>query len=272
MPRFEWDKTGERFYETGVRHGVLYPYDSETKKYAPGVPWNGLTSVQETPSGAEANAQYADDIKYLNLYSAEDFGATVEAFTYPKEFEVCDGSAELVEGINIGQQSRKSFGLSYTTRIGNDTDGNDHGYKLHMVYGAMASPSEKQYQTINDSPEPITFSWELTTTPANVKDHKPTALLTIDSRKVDATKLAELEDILYDESAAELPLPDAVYDMFSGDTPVPTDTYVLTEDTTVDPTKTYYVRSGSAEPYTYTAVENPEGNPQEQGWYEKVNG
>lgn len=210
MARLVWDKTGERFYETGVRQGVLYPMVDGA--YPKGVAWNGLTAVTESPSGAESTALYADDIKYLNLRSTEEFGATIEAYTYPKEFEECDGSAELAAGVTIGQQPRKSFGLSYRTALGNDVENENHGYKLHLIYGATASPSEKAYATISDSPEAITFSWEVTTVPVNVEGFKPTALLTIDSTKVDPAKLAALEDILYGKAEAEarLPLPDEI--------------------------------------------------------------
>ena len=213
--RLEWDKTGERLYETGVDRAVLYLPDS-TGKYVTGVPWNGITAVTETPSGAEATALYADNIKYLNLMAGEDFGATVEAYTYPTEFALCDGSAELVDGIMIGQQARKMFGLCYRTIIGNDIDGANHGYKLHLVYGCMASPSERNYQTVNDSPEANTFSWELSTTPVNVTGFKPTACLTVDSTKVDKDKLTALENKLYgsESSEAELPLPDDVAAIF----------------------------------------------------------
>ena len=211
MSKIVWDQTGERLYETGVNHGVLYIPTSGV--YSKGVAWNGLTAVTESPSGAEATALYADDIKYLNLMSAEEFACTIEAYTYPDEFAECDGSASLVAGVNIGQQPRKTFGLCYRTTVGNDTDSNAYGYKLHMVYGCLAAPSEKAYATINDSPEAITFSWEVSTTPVNVTGHKPTALLTIDSTKVDPVKLAALEKILYGDSAAEpkLPLPDEVF-------------------------------------------------------------
>lgn len=209
--RLVWDETGKRFYETGVKMGVLY-VQGTGGTYGTGVAWNGLTAVTESPSGAEANPMYADDIKYLNLFSAEEFGATIEAYTYPEEFEQCDGSASLVAGVTIGQQERKQFGFCYRTSLGNDTDGNDHGYKLHIVYGCKASPSEKAYATVNDSPEAITFSWEVTTTPVNVTGAKPTATITIDSTKVDQGKLTALENILYGSStaAARLPLPDEI--------------------------------------------------------------
>ena len=215
MAKIKWDKTGERFYETGVKNGVLYV--QEGGAYPKGVAWNGLTAVTESPSGAEATPLYADDIKYLNLLSAEEFGATIEAYTYPDEFAECDGSASLVDGVMIGQQARKTFGLCYRTTIGNDTDGNDHGYKLHIIYGALAAPSEKAYATINDSPEAITFSWEITTTPVNVTGAKPTASITIDSTKADPAKLAELEKQLCGdtETEASLPLPDQIKDIFT---------------------------------------------------------
>lgn len=211
MAKLIWDATGERFYETGVKMGVLYVQDN-TGAYPAGVAWNGLTAVTESPSGAEASPLYADDIKYLNLMSTEEFGATVEAYTYPDEFAECDGSAELATGIMIGQQKRKTFGLCYRTVIGNDVDGNEHGYKIHIIYGALAAPSEKAYATINDSPEAITFSWELSTTPVNVTGHKPTASLVIDSTKVDAAALTKLEEALYGTADAEayLPLPDEI--------------------------------------------------------------
>ena len=214
MSKLVWDKTGERLYETGVKQGVLYPMDAKGT-YPKGVAWNGLTNVTESPSGAEATALYADDIKYLNLMSNEEFGGTIEAYTYPDEFAECDGSASIATGVYIGQQARKTFGFCYRTTIGNDVESNAHGYKLHLVYGALASPSEKAYATINDSPEAITFSWEFSTTPVNVTGFKPTACLTIDSTKVDAEKLAALEKILYgddadDTAAARLPLPDEV--------------------------------------------------------------
>lgn len=209
MSKLVWDKTGERLYETGVDHGVLYPIQTGGV-YSKGVAWNGLSAVTESPSGAEASPFYADNIKYLNLMSAEEFGATIEAYMYPDEFAECDGSAEIATGVSIGQQARKVFGLSYRTLLGNDVDSNDYGYKLHLIYGALAAPSEKGYSTINDSPEPITLSWEITTTPINVAGFKPTACVTIDSTKVDKTKLAALEAILYgsDSDEARLPLPD----------------------------------------------------------------
>ena len=213
MAKLVWDKTGDRLYETGVKNGVLYIPTAGV--YSKGVAWNGLTAVTESPSGAEATALYADDTKYLSLMSAEEFGATIEAYTYPDEFAACDGSAELADGVMIGQQKRSIFGLCYKTTIGNDTEGNDHGYKLHIIYGAQAKPSERAYATINDSPEAITFSWEITTTPVNVTGAKPTASLVIDSTKADPSKLAALEDILYGkdgEPANEprLPLPDEI--------------------------------------------------------------
>ena len=201
MSKITWDATGDRLYETGVDRGVLYPINIEGK-YTPGVAWNGLTGVTESPSGAEATALYADNIKYLSLYSAEEFGATIEAYTYPKEFESCDGSAELGEGVVIGQQTRKVFGLCYRTLVANDVDAQDHGYKLHLIYGCMASPSEKGYQSVNDSPEAITFSWEVTTTPVNVAGFKPTASLIIDSTKIKEDKLKKIEDILYGKTVA----------------------------------------------------------------------
>lgn len=210
MARLEWDKVGERTYETGTDHGVLYVAVNGT--YPKGVAWNGLTGVDENPSGAEASAQYADNIKYLELRSNEEFGATVTAFTYPDEFEECDGSAEPAPGMYIGQQKRKVFGMTYRTKLGNDTDGDEHGYILHLVYGGTASPSQRSYRTINDSPEPIEFSWEVSTTPVKIKDYKPVSHVRINSTKADETKLKALEDILYgtDELEPRLPLPDEV--------------------------------------------------------------
>ena len=211
MSKIVWDAVGEHTFETGVRNGVLYLKDAQGA-YNTGVAWNGLTSVSESPEGAEATDLYADDIKYLTLMSAENFKATIEAYTYPDEFEECDGSATIANGVVIGQQARKPFGLCYRTAIGNDTDGNEHGYKLHIVYGCQASPSEKQYSTINDSPEAITFSWEVNTTPVNVNGKKPTATLIIDSTKADKAKLTALEAILYGSESTEprLPLPDEI--------------------------------------------------------------
>lgn len=208
MPPLVWDQVGERFYEAGVDRGVLYIPD-ETGNYADGYAWNGLTTVTESPSGAESSPQYADNIKYLNLVSAEEFGATIEAFTYPDEFGQCDGTEMPSPGVSIGQQGRRVFGLAYRTRLGNDMEGTDHAYKLHLMYGALASPSEKAYGTINDSPEAITFSWEVSTTPVPVPDFKPTALLILDSSKIDPDDLTALEDILYgtDADDARLPLP-----------------------------------------------------------------
>lgn len=224
MSRIVWDKTGERLYETGVEKGVLYTFDNG--EYAKGVPWNGLTGVTESPSGAEPTALWADNIKYLNLMSTEEFGATIEAYMYPDGFKKCNGESEIAKGVSIGQQKRSMFGMAYTTRLGNDTDGSDHGYKIHLIYGAMASPSEKGYETINDSPDAITFSWEISTTPVEVTtgSFKPTASVTIDSTKVDADELKKLEDILYgtnagsgSESAKEprLPLPDELATIFT---------------------------------------------------------
>ena len=210
----EWDKVGEHFYETGISRGVLYPINDKKEgnnKYGDGVAWNGLTSVSESPEGAEVSAIYADNIKYLNLMSAEDFKGTIEAYTYPDEFAECDGSAELLAGVKIGQQPRKIFGLCYRTEIGND-ETSEKGYKLHLVYNCLASPSERSYETINDSPEAITFSWEFSTTPVNVEGHKPTALVTIDTTKLDQAKLAKLENALYGNGTekAKLLLPDEI--------------------------------------------------------------
>lgn len=213
MPKIKWDQTGERYYETGVSKGVLYPYANNT--YAKGVAWNGLINVSESPEGAEATPLYADNIKYLNLMSAEEFKATIEAYTYPDEFAACNGEASLEEGVSIGQQKRSQFGLSYQTKIGNDVD-SELGYKIHLVYGALAAPSEKAYATVNDSPEAITFSWEISTTPVEVPGFKPTASLVIDSTKVDPTKLAEFEKKLYGDETNEatLPLPSEVATLF----------------------------------------------------------
>lgn len=215
MSALVWDQTTQKLYETGVDRGVLYPVSNNA--YGAGVAWNGLTAVNESPSGAEPSDIYADNTKYLTLRSAETFGATIEAYTYPDEFAECDGSAQVAAGVTIGQQPRKSFGLCYRTLVGNDTDGQDHGYKLHLIYGCTASPSEKSYQTVNDSPEAITFSWEVSTTPVNVEGHKPTAQLIVDSTKVDKAKLATLEAQLYGGENAEpkLPTPAEVIAIFA---------------------------------------------------------
>ena len=233
MSKIVWDKTGERFYETGVDHAVLYPIDAEGL-YNGGVAWNGITAINESPSGAEPNNLYADNIKYLVLVGAEDFGLTIEAYTYPDEWEQCDGSAEIAPGVLAGQQNRKIFGLSYRTKLGNDVDGQDHGYKLHLVYGGLASPSERGYQTVNDSPEPINPSWEVTTTPVDVPGFKPTARLIITSTKVDPAKLAALETILYGSEEAEprLPLPEEVIELLKPDA-VTVVTAVESGDTTL---------------------------------------
>lgn len=226
MPKIVWDSVGEKKYEGGVDHVALYPLNSETGEYTPGVPWNGVTSVSETPEGAEPESQYADNIKYLTILSAEELNGSIEAFAYPKEWAICDGSVELSPGVTIGQQARKTFGLSYRTKIGNDIDGQNHGYKLHLLYGAVASPSERTYETFNESPEAMTMSWDYTATPVPVTGQSPTALLTIDSTLVDAEKLAALEEILYgkdatteggnDGVAARLPLPDEVAGILAG--------------------------------------------------------
>lgn len=215
MPKLVWDKAGEHFYETGVDRGVLYP--TVGGAYSKGVVWNGLTSVSENPSGADTSAQYADNIKYLNLVAAEEFGATIEAFTYPDEFAMCDGSAEPVRGVRIGQQTRRPFGFCYRTLMGNDLEGTEYGYQIHIVYGATASPSSRDYNTVNDSPEAITFSWEVTTTPVEVTGYKPTATLVIESTKVSLAALQALEDILYgtDSEDARLPMPDEVFEVIN---------------------------------------------------------
>lgn len=211
MTAITWDASGERLFETGLDHGVLYPL-AANGTYPDGVAWNGLVSASESPSGAEATALYADNMKYLNLMSAEEFGATIEAYTYPPEFAILDGSAEIAAGVMIGQQPRKPFGLCYRTLVGNDTEGQNHGYKLHLIYNALAQPSERSYQTVNDSPEAITFSWTIATTPVPVEGYKPTATLVVDSTKADPTKLAALESILYGSESTEprLPLPGEV--------------------------------------------------------------
>lgn len=216
MSKLTWDNTGERLFETGVKNGVLYPIQTDGK-YTKGVAWNGLISVTESPSGAEATALYADDIKYVNLLSNEEFGATIEAYTYPDEFAECDGSSQLAEGVLIGQQKRTVFGLCYRTTIGNDVDGNDHGYKLHLIYGCLAAPSEKAYSTINDNPDAVTFSWEVTTTPVNATGFKPTSQITIDSTKVAKEKMTKIEDLLYgtEDNEPSLPLPDELAAVFT---------------------------------------------------------
>lgn len=259
MAVLQWDQTGEKTYETGVDHGVLY-LPNEEGVYDTGVAWNGLVSVTETPSGAEANAQYADNIKYLNLFSAEEFGATIEAFTYPDEFQTFDGLALPTPGVAIGQQSRRSFGLSYRTKVGDDVAGADAGYKLHLVYGATASPSEKAYSTINDSPEAITFSWELTTVPVNVEGLKPTSIITIDSQDVDAGALEALEDLLYGTVGTDpsLPTPDEVIAIFQGD-PLATNVVVVGDVDSIDIT-------GTTTNYLFT-IEHWDGNS-----YEPVDG
>jgi len=238
MTTLQWDKAGERLYETGVDHGVLY-IPNGAGAYVDGYAWNGLTTVTESPSGAESNPQYADNIKYLNLVSAEEFGGTIEAFTYPVEWEQCDGTASPTPGVGIGQQSRKTFGLSYRTKVGNDLAGQDHGYKIHLVYGGLAAPSEKAFATINDSPEAITFSWEFTTTPHEVGTiagvtYKPTASLVIDSTKVDADALATLEEFLYGTEGTDpsLPTPATVVAIFSGSVLTATPTEPAYDDAT----------------------------------------
>lgn len=222
MSKLTWDETGKKLYETGIDRVVIYPYDTTRNQYGGGVAWSGITSISESPSGADNNDLYADNIKYLSLRAAEEFGASIEAYTYPDEFAVLDGSVELTEGVTIGQQSRGTFAMSYRTIVGNDTQSNDYGYKIHLVYGASVSPSEKQYSTVNDSPEAISFSWELTTNPVTVKGYKPTSIVTIDSTKFTTEaakkKLTDFEDILYgtdgaegsEGTAARIPLPDEV--------------------------------------------------------------
>lgn len=258
MTQLIWDKVGERIYETGVDHGVLY-LPNGSGVYNTGHAWNGLVSISESPSGAEATPTYADNIKYLNLVSAEEFGATIEAYTYPNEFAQCDGTVAPTAGIFIGQQTRKTFGLAYRTRIGNDIDAADHGYKLHLIYGALAAPTEKAYTTINDSPEAITFSWEISTTPVNVPGFKPTASLTIDSTKVSATDLADLETLLYGTVGVDpqLPTPAAVIAIFTGSTveAVPVaPTYDSPTDTITIPTVTGVIYQIAGEPVTGAVV------------------
>lgn len=254
MSKIRWDETGERLYETGVRNGVLYPIGSGASAgtYPAGVPWNGLSGVTESPSGAESTPIYADDIKYLNLVSAEDFGATIEAYSSPEEFDECDGTKALANGVTAGQQTRKTFGFSYRTEIGNDTDGQEHGYKLHLLYGCLASPSERSYVTINDSPEAMTLSWEITTTPVNINTdgYKPTSRITIDSTKATAANLKALEEILYGVDAANF---DATKTYAVGD-------YVLHTDDTVTNTykcKTAITEAGEWDATKWDLVANP---------------
>ena len=226
MAKLEWDKVGEHYYETGVDHAVLYLRDT-AGKYSNGYAWSGVTSISESPSGAESSAQYADNQKYLTLISAEEFGMTIEAFTFPNEFHECNGEFEAADGVRIGQQKRSTFGLSYRTKVGNDVDGQDKHYKLHLVYGCTASPSERAYATVNESPEAMTFSWEISTNPENVTGQKPTSLITIDSREANDAKLKQLEDLLYGTTDKEptLPSPDEVIALFgtTGESLEPTD-------------------------------------------------
>ena len=271
MSKIVWDAIGEHKYETGVDHGVLYPLNTSNNQYDSGVAWNGLTSVSESPSGAESNPQYADNIKYLDLMSAEEFAATVECFTYPKEWEECDGSVAPIEGVNIYQQSRKTFGLSYRTKIGNDVNP-DLGYKLHLIYGAKATPSERAYNTVNDSPEALSFSYSISTTPVEVPGYKNTAILTIDSTRftTDAAKarLAALEDILYGTNSQ--PGSPAVYEQDTAENFDATKTYYTkagdvytvfdqfeeTSDPSFQAGVTYYERSGEAGSYVYTVTQD----------------
>ena len=244
--KLAWDATGERLYETGVKNCALFVYNNSTKAYGNGVAWNGISKVSEKPTGAEAKAIYADDMKYLNLFSAEEFEATINAYMYPDEFAQCDGSAELGTGVTIGQQNRKTFGLVYKTTLGNDTENNDYGYKLHVIYGCMAQPSQKEYGTINDSPEAIDFSWEIKTTPVNVDGFKPTATVIIDSTKTAAAKLTQIENALYGtdgtisysaKTPTANPKAEGLYER-SGS--AGSYVYTLTEDTTPESGKTYY--------------------------------
>lgn len=258
MSRLLWDAAGTRLYETGVDRGVLYIPDN-SGDYVIGYAWNGLTAVTESPSGAEATALFADNIKYLNIRSAEDFGCTIEAYTYPDEFGQCDGTASPQVGINVGQQARKTFGLSYRTRLGNDIDNADFGYKLHLVYGCSAAPSERAFATINDSPEAITFSWEVSTTPVPITGLKPTAIITIDSTKVSASALSDLEDLLYGTAGTDpsMPLPDALVAIFAGSLTVATPTmpsYNSSTDTITIPSITGVVYKIDGEVVTGSVV------------------
>lgn len=268
MTALSWDQIGEHFYETGVDKGVLFPYGDSG--YDVGVPWNGLISVTETPSGAEANATYADNIKYLNLISLEQFGGTIEAYTYPDEFAECDGSSSPVDGVKVGQQQRKLFGLCYRTRIGNDVDGDSLGYKLHIVWGALAAPSERQYGTVNESPEALTFSWTFSTTPVAFEvndDLRPTSFITIDSTKVDAGDLSDLEDLLYGTVGDDptFPTPDEVIALFDGSTPTeatPTEpSFVSATGVITIPTVTgiEYYRADTGAVVTGTVTVTPAG-------------
>ena len=254
MSKLVWDQVGEKLYETGTKKGVLYPQASNGT-YPMGYAWNGLTSVSESPDGGDANDIYADDIKYLVLRGVENFGGTIEAYTYPPEFEECDGSAQLLAGVNIGQQPRKTFGFSYVSTVGNDTEMDAHGYKIHLIYGASASPSERSYETINDSPEPIQFSWEFTTVPVNVTGHKATSLLTIDSTKFNTeplkAKLAAFEDVLYGSDTYTEFTGNAFEDnvtYYERSGSAGNYTYVPTTDSTKSSSKTYYVLTTSTEP------------------------
>lgn len=252
MSVLKWDQPSERLYETGVEQCALYPVLNG--EYPKGVAWNGLTAVNETPSGAEETKLYANNKKYISMRSAEDLGGTIEAYTYPDEWGACDGSASIVKGVKISQQSRRSFGLAYKSLIGNDEEGNDHGYNLHLIYGATASPSERAYATVNDSPEAIAFSWEYSTTPIDIPksigDFKPTSLITINTTELEGGKnnaaLKSLEEILYgtESEDARLPLPEEVYALFNV-TPGPTYTYTkVADDAVFDATETYYVKNG----------------------------
>lgn len=251
MSKIVWDAIGEHFFETGTKNGVLYPYNKTTNKYAPGVAWNGLTAATETPEGAEANDTYADDMKYLTLFSPETFKGTIEALSYPDAWKACDGSEDVVSGVTLGQQGRQTFGFAFTTAVGNDVEGQDLGKKIHLWYGCKASPSERSYQTINDSPEPITFSWEVTSTPVSVDGHKPISTITIDTTKVDETKLTSFLSTLYGTDGTtsysavspvgtENPVTEGWYERSGTD---PNYVYTLTSDTSVDSQKTYYAKT-----------------------------